>query len=81
MLLPPAGLVFLWVFAFSRWPEEQAAKQESIYVFDQARGYMLNVITNSLVGAAYSDLTISIGNPVYNAGNEGSDVANTSSTE
>jgi len=58
----------------------QGEMDESLYVFDQARGYMLNAITNSLVGAAYSDLTISIGNPTYNAGNEGSDVPNTSSS-
>jgi len=58
----------------------QGEMDESLYVFDQARGYMLNAITNSLVGATYSDLTISVGNPTYNAGNEGSDVANTSST-
>jgi hypothetical protein len=34
---------------------------ESIYAFQQARNLMKNAISNNLVGAAYSDLTVSIG--------------------
>ena len=34
---------------------------ESVYAFEQARDLMRNAITNNLVGAAYSDLTVSIG--------------------
>jgi hypothetical protein len=49
---------------------------ESVFAFQQARTLMKNAITNSLVGAAYSDLTISIGGTYYNVG---SDVPNTSS--
>jgi hypothetical protein len=41
---------------------------ESIYVFEASLGYMKNAITNSLVGAAYSDTTISIGGTYYNVG-------------
>lgn len=33
-------------------------ESESVYVFDQARDLMKSAITNTLVGAAYSDLTI-----------------------
>jgi hypothetical protein len=39
---------------------------ESIYAFHQARELMKNAITNSLVGAAYSDLTITTGPGTYN---------------
>jgi hypothetical protein len=41
---------------------------ESIYAFNQARDLMKQAITNSLVGAAYSDLTISTGTSTYNGG-------------
>jgi hypothetical protein len=50
---------------------------ESIYVFEAALGYMKNAITNSLVGATYTDTTISIGGTYYNVG---SDVPNDDST-
>jgi hypothetical protein len=52
-------------------------EDESIFVFEAATGYMKNTITNTLVGAAYSDLTISIGGTYYNVG---SDVPNNDST-
>jgi hypothetical protein len=41
---------------------------ESIYAFNQSRILMRQAITNSLVGAAYSDLTISTGTSTYNGG-------------
>ena len=41
---------------------------ESIYAFNQSRNLMKQAITNSLVGAAYSDLTISTGTSTYNGG-------------
>jgi hypothetical protein len=41
---------------------------ESIYAFQQARDLMKQAITNSLVGAAYSDLTISTGTSTYGGG-------------
>jgi hypothetical protein len=41
---------------------------ESIYAFNQSRNLMKQAITNSLVGAAYSDLTISTGTSTYNSG-------------
>jgi hypothetical protein len=50
---------------------------ESIYVFEASLGYMKNAITNSLVGATYTDTTISIGGTYYNVG---SDVPNDDST-
>jgi len=50
---------------------------ESIYTFERATVYMKDAITNSLVGAAYSDLTVSAGGTYYNVG---SDVTNTDST-
>ena len=50
-------------------------EDESVFVFGAATGYMKDAITNSLSGAAYSDLTISIGGTYYNVG---SDVSNTS---
>ena len=52
-------------------------EDESIFVFEAATGYMKNAITNSLVGAAYSDLTVSAGGTYFNVG---SDVTNTDST-
>ena len=48
---------------------------ESIYAFNQSRNLMKQAITNSLVGAAYSDLTISTGTSTYNGG--GTTYANT----
>ena len=41
---------------------------ESIYAFHEARDLMKDAITNSLVGAAYSDLTISTGASTYSGG-------------
>jgi len=52
-------------------------EDESIFVFEAATGYMKNAITNSLVGAAYSDLTVSAGGTYFNVG---SDVTNTDPT-
>lgn len=52
---------------------EEAA---SIEAFDQSRNLMRQAVTNTLVGAAYSDLTVSIGSSVYNDGTVS--VANTS---
>jgi len=49
----------------------------SIEAFDQARNLMRQAITNTLVGAAYSDLTVSIGSSVYGDGNPS--IGNTSS--
>jgi len=48
----------------------------SIEAFDQARNLMRQAITNTLVGAAYSDLTVSIGSSVY--GNGTASIGNTS---
>jgi hypothetical protein len=50
---------------------------ESVYVFGEAASLMKDAITNSLVGASYSDLTVSTGGTYYNVG---SDVPNTDST-
>jgi len=52
---------------------------ESIYVFEAATGYMKNAITNQLVGAAYSDLSISAGSPLYSVDPD-NDVLNTDPT-
>jgi hypothetical protein len=41
---------------------------ESIYAFHQARNLMKQAITNTLVGAAYSDLTVSAGSSIYGGG-------------
>lgn len=43
-------------------------ESESIYAFNEARKLMKNAITNNLVGAAYSDLTVSAGTSTYNGG-------------
>lgn len=40
-------------------------EQQTIYAFNQAREFMKSAITNTLVGAAYSDLTISTGPSTY----------------
>jgi hypothetical protein len=46
----------------------QGEEVESNYAFVQARELMKQAITNSLVGAAYSDLTITTGPATYNGG-------------
>ena len=41
---------------------------QSIYAFHQARNLMKQAITNTLVGAAYSDITVSTGTSTYGGG-------------
>jgi hypothetical protein len=43
-------------------------EQETIYAFHRARDYMKQAITNTLVGAAYSNLNISTGTSTYGGG-------------
>jgi len=43
-------------------------EQPTIYAFDRAREYMNQAITNTLVGAAYSNLNISTGTSTYSGG-------------
>jgi hypothetical protein len=43
-------------------------EQPTIYAFDKAREYMNQAITNTLVGATYSNLNISTGTSTYNGG-------------
>jgi len=50
---------------------------ESIYIFNKARDYLKEAITNRLSGATYTDSTVSIGGTYYN---EGSDVPNNDAT-
>ena len=52
-------------------------EEESIFVFQAAAKYMKNALTNNLVGAAYSDLTVSAGGTYFGVG---SDVTNTDPT-
>ena len=50
---------------------------ESIYIFNKARDYLKEAITNRLSGATYTDNTVSIGGTYYN---EGADVPNNDAT-
>jgi hypothetical protein len=43
-------------------------KTETIYAFERAREYMKKAITNTLVGAAYSNLNVSVGTSTYGGG-------------
>ena len=53
---------------------------ESIFAFGEAQELMKDAITNTLLGATYTDGTISEGNPIYNPGNAGGDVASNDSS-